>query len=68
MACPHSKKAFSHGTVYSKIPFFNKKRIPFLTYETIDKMPSGEFGERAYSWRGKEVLLRNLSLLEKADK
>ena len=62
--CPHTKKAIACGSVYSPIPFFKKKRIPHITYDMIEKMSEADFKERAYSWRGKAVLLRNLKLLE----
>ena len=62
--CPHTKKAMENCEIYSSIPFFNENRTPFLTYELINGMSEDEFKERAYSWRGKPTLLRNLSLLE----
>ena len=66
--CPHTKRAIKCGSIYSSVPFFNEDRIPFLTYEAIEGMSDGEFEKRAYSWRGKKVLLRNLKLLESSDK
>jgi len=65
--CPHTKKAAESGTLYSSIPFFKQNRIPYLTYDLINEMSEDEFKERAYSWRGKPTLLRNLSLLEGID-
>ncbi len=61
--CPHTKKAIQSGSIYSKIPFFLEKRTPCLTYEMVEIMPDEEFKERAYSWRGKAPLLRNLEIL-----
>lgn len=66
--CPHTKNAIESGSIYSKIPFFNENRIPHLTYSTIEGMSDEEFAKRAYSWRGRSVLLRNLKLLESSDK
>lgn len=66
--CPHTKKAIKSSSIYSSIPFFNQKRTPYLTYDLINEMSEEEFKERAYSWRGKPTLLRNLSLLEDSDK
>jgi epoxyqueuosine reductase len=65
--CPYTKKAVESGEIYSCIPFFKQKRIPYLTYDLINEMSENEFKERAYSWRGKPTLLRNLSLLEGID-
>lgn len=61
--CPHTQKAIKNGSIYSKIPFFLEKRTPLLTYEIVEKMSDEEFKERAYSWRGKAPLLRNLEIL-----
>lgn len=66
--CPHTKKAIKCGSIYSPIPFFSEKRISNLTYKMIEEMPDKDFKERAYSWRGKSVLLRNLNLIESFDK
>ncbi len=62
--CPHTQKAIKNGTIYSNIPFFIENRTPYLTYGQIDAMADQDFSERAYSWRGKSVLLRNLRILE----
>ena len=66
--CPHTQSAIKSGSIYSSVPFFNEKRTPFLTYEAIEGMSDEEFAERAYSWRGRKVLLRNLELLESSEK
>ena len=60
IACPHTKKAIKNETIYSQISFFNKDRTPLLTYDMIEKMSEEEFKDRSYSWRGREVILRNL--------
>ena len=59
--CPHTKKAIKCGSIYSPIPFFNEARTPLLTYDIIEKMSEEEFRCRAYSWRGRDVILRNLN-------
>lgn len=58
--CPHTKKAIENGTIFSPIPFFSEDTTPHLTRELIEKMPDEDFKERAYSWRGRAVPLRNL--------
>lgn len=65
--CPHTKKAKSDGTVYSPINFFNENAISYLTYEKIADMSDGEFEKRAYSWRGRETILRNTEIAKKGD-
>jgi epoxyqueuosine reductase QueG len=64
IACPYTEKAIESGSIYSKIPFFNENLTPVLDSETIEKMSDEDFSERAYSWRGKSVIKRNLHILE----
>ena len=62
--CPHTKKAISDGTIYTDIEFFKKDNIPFLTVADVDGMSDEKFGARAYSWRGRQTIRRNLELFE----
>jgi epoxyqueuosine reductase len=62
--CPHAQKAISEQTAYTSIPFFSEKTISHLTSETLNQMTDSEFSERAYSWRGRQPVLRNLLLTE----
>ena len=43
------------------ISFFHKDIISVLTSEVINSMTDEEFSQRAYSWRGKNTILRNLT-------
>ena len=54
--CPHNI-----DISLSEIDFFYKDRLSYVTAEDIEKMSDEEFLSRAYSWRGKNVILRNLS-------
>ncbi len=54
--CPHNKEIS-----LSKIDFFYKDRLCYVTSDDIEKMSEEKFLSRAYSWRGKNVILRNLS-------
>lgn len=63
-ACPHTEKARASGTIYTDIPFFKENLTPTLTKELVENMSDEEFSRRAYSWRKKETILRNLSILE----
>lgn len=67
-ACPHTKKAIKNGTIYTKVDFFKTQRTPYLTSDMIEEMNDEEFSKRAYSWRGKKVIMRNLTLLEGGEK
>lgn len=64
-ACPVTKQAKKSGSIYTTIPFFTDTAIPHLSADTLRAMSEEEFAARAYSWRGREVILRNLELLEK---
>ena len=65
--CPHNQLAKKAGTIYSPIPFFYKDTIPSPSAEDIENMTDEDFAKRAYSWRGREVILRNLRLRKKGD-
>ena len=56
LACPMNKKQ------PTPIPFFHQKRITCITKELLDEMSESDFQRRAFSWRGKAPLYRNLSL------
>ena len=58
LSCPHNK-----SPRLTPIPHFYKDRIDFLTREILDSMSDEKFKKRAFSWRGRAVLERNLSLL-----
>ena len=63
--CPYTKKAKQGGGLYTPLTFFGEDTLPLLTRETLHNMDDSAFALRAYSWRGREVILRNLKLLEK---
>ncbi|MBQ3064109.1 MAG: epoxyqueuosine reductase [Clostridia bacterium] len=62
--CPHNRAAREAGGLYTEIPYFKESAIPHLTAAMIETMSDEEFAARAYSWRGRAVILRNLALLE----
>ncbi len=45
------------------IEFFKKDLTPFVTVELIDNMSKEEFINRAYSWRGRKTIIRNLEIM-----
>ncbi len=47
------------------IPFFRAARVAFLTKEALDGMDEETFKARAYAWRGRKTIERNLDLIEK---
>lgn len=68
LACPTVQKVIAAGTE-TPIEFFRKERIENLTEEKLLSMSDEEFSARAFSWRGKDTVLRNLRILkDKKDK
>ena len=67
VSCPHVKRAIESGEALSPVPFFKVDRTSRLTYDLVAAMPEDEFKSRAYAWRGRKTLLRNLALLEGRD-
>ncbi len=63
LVCPHTKRAIADGSIFTHIPFFSEYLLPSPTADDVLSMSNGEFSERAYSWRGRECILRNLSLI-----
>ena len=63
--CPYTTSARSRGTIYTTIPFFREQTLAHLTLSALDGMDDEAFHTRAYAWRGREVIRRNLLL--KAD-
>lgn len=60
LACPLNKKAEK-----TPLELFYNDRIEFATTELIEAMSDEEFKRRAFSFRGKAPILRNLKLLGK---
>ncbi len=58
-ACPHNKRPEK-----TPIPFFLENTVDELSYKLVSGMSREEFSERAFSWRGKKTVLRNLEILE----
>ncbi len=62
--CPHTLRAIKNQTIYTDIEFFKSNTIPHLTTEILDSMDDEEFSKRAYSWRKRETIRRNLEIIE----
>ena len=57
--CPYNKDA-----KLTPIPFFYEERIDNLSGEILSAMSKEEFKTRAFAWRGRKTLERNLKILE----
>ncbi|MCR1954031.1 tRNA epoxyqueuosine(34) reductase QueG [Clostridioides mangenotii] len=60
--CPHNT-----SSIKTNIEEFKKNLIVNLNYEDLNKISNKEFkrtyGDRAFSWRGKKILVRNMEIL-----
>ena len=65
--CPYTKKAIKNETILSPIQFFHENKIAKLDCDIMDAMDENEFSMRAYSWRKRETIKRNLEILKKAE-
>ncbi len=61
--CPYTKKAIASGSIFTPIDFFYEHRLENIDLDSLWSMSEDEFFERAFSWRGKETLARNLKIL-----
>lgn len=59
-ACPYTKKAKSTGTLYTRVPYFTEDLIPCPDLVLLQGMTDEEFSRRAYAWRGRETICRNI--------
>lgn len=60
---------FNENAAYSPLPETGADRIPRLERETLEQISNRrftkEYGEYAFSWRGRPVLLRNMDIIKK---
>ena len=62
--CPLTKRAIESGSAFTNIDFFKKnvRTAPGIS----DIEDASDFAKRAYSWRGKDVILRNMRITGEA--
>lgn len=65
--CPYTARARAAGTLYTHIPYFYEHPIPFLSLSLQKQMTEEDFSLRAYAWRGRETVERNLNIFEKGE-
>ena len=61
--CPYTKAAVKNGNT-TPIKFFKEDRVARLTSDIINGMDKKTFSSRAFAWRGRKTVLRNLEILE----
>lgn len=57
-ACP-----LNAGAAPTPIAFFREARLPHLTPEALSAMSEDEFSSRAYAWKGRTTISRNLTAI-----
>ncbi len=62
--CPYTQRALQNGSIFSPIPYFQSNPIAHLTLDALEALSEEAFQKRAYSWRGRETIGRNLLLLK----
>ena len=65
LVCPHTAAARAAGTLNTPLDFFHGNIITQICEKTVEN--DADFAERAYSWRKKETVLRNLRLLPNSE-
>lgn len=63
-ACPHTKKAIQAHTIDTPVPYFRENRLSVLRAEAVEEMGDDTYTAYAFGWRPKEVMLRNLRVME----
>lgn len=61
--CPYTCAAAESGSIYTPIEFFREDRIETVDLDAVYSMTDEEFFSRAFSWRGRETIARNLKIL-----
>ena len=58
-ACPYNR-----NPLITPIQFFHRERIAYLTRDILDAMDKSAFMRRAFAWRGRKTVERNLDVLK----
>lgn len=61
--CPYNREVIDEGRD-TPVPYFREHRLLRLDTAALDAMTEDEFASRAYAWRGRAVIRRNLTLYE----
>ena len=66
--CPYTEKAISSGSIFTNVEYFKSDVIPDLDTSILDSLDDKAFEERAFSWRGRKTVERNLKIINRKDK
>lgn len=59
--CPYTEKAIKNGTIYTNSDWFCSNICSTPSESTVND--EQDFSNRAYSWRGKQTILRNIKII-----
>ncbi len=62
--CPYTAAAKRAGTLYTQVPYFLEDLIPCPDLSLLQSMTDEDFSHRAYAWRGRETICRNILIKE----
>lgn len=65
-ACPYTKRALQTGSIMTPIPFFQEDRIRRLDEKTLSSLSPSDFRTRAFAWRGRQTVERNVRILHES--
>lgn len=63
LACPHNQRVLKEGND-TTVAYFLEHRLATLDSTTLERMSDDCFAQRAYAWRGRAVIERNIILQE----
>lgn len=63
-ACPVTIAAKRAGTLYTTVPYFKEDLLPCPDSQALAGMSDQEFARRAYAWRGRDTICRNIKIKE----
>ena len=62
LACPYTKAAREVGTLETGIPYFRDRHIDEMTEKYMNAMTDEDYAKYTFSWRKRDVMLRNIRL------
>lgn len=64
LACPHTRRAAEAGTLETDVEYFRRNRLGNVSAADIAAMTDEEYASYTFSWRKREVLIRNLLICD----
>lgn len=64
LACPHTRRAAAGGTLETDVEYFRRGRLGNVSAADIAAMTDEEYASYTFSWRKREILIRNLTICD----